>query len=455
MLFARDYFTMEDQFYFDRATYGYKQEIKLGQARVGKVNGNYWDVKIPLNRKSWALALAHGQQLIRNILRSESYPIDIFLATALKESDLGCDHDIIQEEGTEYPLGKTWDAGDGFYQIEGWGASAYGEMSKLYPKRFPEGEASHGALIGNEHFETATIGKVYYDLMVFHYWKYVNGYRPIELMDKSTDRGSLIKMLSAAFYMGHQTSGTFYQDIFLTNRDKAYEEAEFLNFFDEDPYKDDNFYNMARDHAELVHQCVKVFQDSAEIVGSPEKNEFYNFYDSLISWDDMSGYMEKLKPLYPDVSWDDITIKVKATFDGIKSGQALSFRTEIAPVIDELILTLPVENPVPGLKKHYDYAIKWHDSLEYESDFDDVSVIQTLPITKSMQILTQKNSLTIVHRGTTPTTVEIFNVRGQSLLKTKGIAQKIVVPLSGLSVGIYYAKVTQGVESLVVPLLRE
>lgn len=451
---ARNYFTMDEQFYFDREEFSFQSEIKLGEARVGKVNGNYWDVKIPLNRKSWALAQAHGHQLMRNILRVEQYPLGIFLATALKESDLGCDHDIIQEDGVEFPLGKQWDAGDGFYQIEGWGASAYGEMAKLYPKRFPAGEENHGKLIGNAHFEMATIGKVYYDLMVLHYWKYVNGFRPIELIDKSADADAMIKLLSAAFYMGHQTEGNFYRDIFLTQRESAYTVENFTHFFDQEPYKSDNFYQMARDHAVLVHQCVKIFEDSASSVGSPENNQFYSFYDSLISWNDMSNYMEKLKPLYPEVHWEDIHSTVKNTFDNVKGGAPLSFRYDIALVIDELILALPVENPVPGLKKHYEYAIEWHDTLEYEPDFGHVSTEERRDTPPAGIRLLTDRSKTVLYSARAIDEVSLFSLRGQELFKSSPGKKRLTLPTDNLSTGIYYIVCRKAKQSFTIPFLK-
>ncbi len=442
--FCLDYFTADDQFYFEKSAYSFQNEIKLGQARVGEVNGNYWDVKVPVNRKSWALSIAHGHQLMRNIIKSENYPIDIFLATALKESDLGCDHDIIQEEGVEFPLGKQWDAGDGFYQIEGWSASAYGEMAKLYPKRFPAGLDNHSVLIGNEHFETATIGKVYYDLMVFHYWKYVNGYRPLELFDQSTDKGAIVKMLSAAFYMGHQTSGNFYKDVFVSNRNNSYIQNDFLELFKVSPYKDDHFYSMAEDHAKLVYQCVSLFQDSADLVGNPENNFFYDYYDSTITWDDFKEYMEKIKPLYPEVEWSDVELSVQDRFNAVKGGNSLSFRYEIAPVIDELILSLPVENPVPALKNEYSYAIQWHDSLEYDPEFKNSVDVKAETITNHNIVISSVSKgvrieLPYHNRGS----VELLSLQGRMIRKVD-IANQGVSFLStkGVHCGIFVVKIS-------------
>lgn len=410
-----DFTTLADTFHLDPATYGYADKTEIGQGRVGPVNGELWDVTVPLNRVTWAIAIAHGHQLMRNILRMNIYPSALFFATALKESSLGCDANITQPASLKHPIKQIWDTGDGFYQIEGWEGSAYGEMTKMYPKRFPAGK--HADLIGDDHFETATISKVYYDLMVLLYWKYKKQYRPIELFDNSTDTHGILKMVSAAYYMGHQGVDSFYNYVFNTNRTDSYLN-NYMTFFDADPYGSDSFYQNAKTHAEKVSQVVYVFQDSASKEGIPETNYFTSYYDTSVALADVHLYIDKIAPLYPDADTTSLRVGADSVFNSINNGGDINFQDDIGKIIDYLILNLPADNPVPGIQTYYPFT--WDESLDYEPDFDDgtTAVLNHLKSFNNHLNLKQiKNMIQLCSKRDEIISLNLFDLRGRNLFK--------------------------------------
>ena len=128
--------TLPDTFYLDASRYSYCTEIQIGQGRVGPVNGNDWDVHIPINRPTWALALAHNHQLLRNYLRFEKFPAEAWLGIALKESSLGCDTAAEWDPSLDKAPVRLWDTRDGFFQLRPDYSSGWGEMCReIFPGR--------------------------------------------------------------------------------------------------------------------------------------------------------------------------------------------------------------------------------------------------------------------------------------------------------------------------------
>lgn len=410
-----DFTALSDTFHLNPSIYSYADKIEIGQGRVGPVNGELWDVTVPLNRVTWAIAIAHGYQLMRNIIRAEIYPSALFFATALKESSLGCDADIEQDQSLQYPIKQIWDTGDGFYQIEGWEGSAYGEMSKIYPKRFPSDK--HAELIGDNHFETATLSKVYYDLMVLLYWKYQKQYRPLELFDNSTDSHGILKMVSAAYYMGHQGVDSFYNFVFNTNRVNSYLN-DYLTFFDEEPYGSDSFYQNAKTHAEKVSQVVSVFQDSASKEGIPSTNFFTSYYDTTVTLSDIYLYINKITPLYPQADTSTLKIGVQTVFNSINNGNPIKFKDNIGKIVDYLILQLPIDNPVPGIQSFYPFI--WDNTLDYIPNFNQGSTANNSYYTnsKNIKIKSSSNFLFLSSSVNHNLVLNIYDLRGRDIIKT-------------------------------------
>ena len=84
-----------------------------------------------------------------------------FLATALKESFLGCCEDI--PEDTEHPP-TVWQyqaasENDGCFQIEA--STAFVEMQRIFPSHF--GQATHDAVISGCNLESRALTMAFYD----------------------------------------------------------------------------------------------------------------------------------------------------------------------------------------------------------------------------------------------------------------------------------------------------
>ncbi|MFA8301187.1 MAG: T9SS type A sorting domain-containing protein [Hyphomicrobiales bacterium] len=326
-------------------------ELRLGEARLYPVWGVSYDANIPENRKTWAIAMIHAHQIFRNVLCWDEYPLSGWFATPTKESACGCDPDIENDPSLPYPI-KYYeiDDRDGCYQIEGYN-SAYKELSRLYATRFPDGQ--HDKYISKANFETSAIAKAYYDIGAFRFMEVNKGYKIYEFLNECPDELAAVKVISAAYNRGWWSQ--LLTDIFVNKRSEAIKSNDILDFFGSE--------GVAKDHAAQITQYVNVMTDQAyrlkpELLAvNPETRQPYNFfkgyYDEKISWNDMSDYLNKIFPLYPEVDKAQVTSRIKKVFDGINNGEPVSFRFELGQVIDEMMLSLPVDDPTKGIVEWY------------------------------------------------------------------------------------------------------
>ncbi len=343
--------TAPTTFNFTAANYIPMGEIKIGQGRLNPIWGVTVDAFIPSNKKTWAISMAHAAHLFRNVVKTDKIPANFYFATAAKESFCGCDNSIqAAPSGTGFPFTfQNASLGDGCFQIEN--LSAYTEMVTQYPQRFPAGQ--HANLIGNANFETAALGKAYYDIFTVKYWEAHKNWNPIGFFNNANDPNAAIKLMAVAYNRGlwYPELGT----VLNTNRAAAMSATTISPYFIGNNYGYDyqnalsNYTNILGNNMANVDPSLLAINPAT---GQPS-NSFNSYYDPQVSWNEIDTYIEKIKILYPTVNIPTLKTNVQSVFNSINSGNSISFRYNLGQVLDALLLGLPADDPSANIATSY------------------------------------------------------------------------------------------------------
>ena len=342
-------------FFFDPQTYIPLGEIKVGQGRVYPVWAVSVDAYIPTNRLNWAISNVHAAHLFRNIAKTDKIPADFYFATSFKESFCGCDAGMqAAPPNSAYPF--TYQPSsllDGCFQIEN--NSAYNELINLYPQRFPVGQ--HPNLIGNHNYETAALSKAYYDIFAVKFWEIHKGWNPKDFFNNATDVNAAIKLMAIAYNRGLWYTGL--QTVLQTDRTNAITATTIS------PYFADNSYGY--DYQNALTQYVQVLGNQANLLPAtlaatnPATNLPYNYfgsyYDPQVSWAQMNSYIDSISVMYPQLDIAAAKSAIQTVFNGINSGNPISFRYQLGTVLDKLILVFPADDPTTNIATIYGCAV--------------------------------------------------------------------------------------------------
>jgi GH18 family chitinase len=343
--------TAPTTFNFTAANYIPMGEIKIGQGRLNPIWGVTVDAYIPANKKTWAISMAHAAHLFRNVVKTDKIPANFYFATAAKESFCGCDNSIqAAPSGTNFPFTfQSASLGDGCFQIEN--LSAYTEMVTQYPQRFPAGQ--HANLIGNANFETAALGKAYYDIFTVKYWEAHKNWNPIGFFNNANDPNAAIKLMAVAY-----NRGLWYPElatVLNTNRAAAMSATTISPYFIGNNYGYDyqnalsNYTNILGNNMANVDPALLAINPAT---GQPS-NSFNSFYNPQVTWAEIDAYIEKIKVLYPTVNIPALKTSVQTVFNSINGGNSISFRYNLGQVLDALLLGLPADDPSANIATSY------------------------------------------------------------------------------------------------------
>ncbi len=332
--------------HFDTTCYMYLDEIQFGQGRVR--NPSLWgdyprDLYVPVNRPEWAIASVHGWQLMRNILKTEYYDKHVFFATALKESFWNCDAGI-----SFAGLGLTYDITtnsngnwSGAYQNDGCfhiAPSGYSWLKDYYPWR--HSDAVHGTFISGDNFIRGAISKVHYDLLLVRFKEYSKGLDPLTVLNNAADPFAADIWNAKAYNKGYNAAD-IEAVMELPNRAASMANADWRTNM-----------SLGYDYTEAISHVVKVLSNS--YTGPLPDNQWDSWYDGQITWATMDNYMDQVIVMYPELSAAEITAiknRVQAVFNtqDTDTDGAVSFRFEFGPVLDEFIIAMPYDDPMPAI----------------------------------------------------------------------------------------------------------
>jgi gliding motility-associated-like protein len=334
-------------------------EIKIGEGTVRAWNSTR-DVYVPTNRKSWPIAMAVAHTMFNNLMGFDCMTPNEYFATAMQESSCGCDGGVTAPawvtnayniQPTNYCADLTHGVAAGFFQEEY--GTGWVELEKDIPCFIPT--ADFDKFIIGSKFETQAIGKVYHDFNNISYWQYIKCWNPIDFLKNAKDPYATEKLIALGYNRG-LNSGEI-GNLLTTSRAPAMAATNIL------PYLNPGGVGWV--YAEQISRISAVLDnnmgavDPADPIASsvpyPGVHSFHGFYDAPISWMDISNYIDAIAPMYAGVGLNATAYKskIQQVFNSIKAGSDVSFRYELSPVIDAIVLNLPAFDPKFGLGGMY------------------------------------------------------------------------------------------------------
>ncbi len=332
----------------DKHTGNSINEIRIGQGMVFSWNTPR-NVYIPTNRKGWAIGMAVAHTLFCNLIGFQAISINEYLATTLQEVNCGCVGGITAPAWVTapYPIAPTkyycFDYSHayaaGYFQEE---FPTFGQLRSDIPC-FPT--FNFDTLVVGGHFETQALVKAYQDFDNVIFWQ-TKCYNPIGFMRNAKDPYAAEKIISSGYNSG--VWSPVVSTILTTNRTAALSATNIGPILDTT-----SVYN----YWEQISRVTAVLDSNLSDVSAtdaanhsvtyPGVHKFRDFYDSQISWSDVSNYIDSIAPMYKSVGITAAGLKsaVQPVFNSINGGASISFRTQMPTVIDAIVLNLPAFYP--------------------------------------------------------------------------------------------------------------
>ncbi|MDB0037887.1 T9SS type A sorting domain-containing protein, partial [bacterium] len=335
-------------------------EIHLGEGTVHSWNSTI-DVYLPSNRKNWAIGLAVSHSMFNNLIGSDLMSINEYFATGIQETNCGCDGGIIDPSWVTNPYPDhennnpvfcydyTHGVAAGFFQEEY--GTGWLELNQDIPCFIPT--FNFDSTIVGKNFSAQLIGKVYHDYNNLMFLQYIKCFDVIEFMQNCSDPYGPEKLIAAIYNRGMNTG--FIEDVLVTNRAAALASNDLLLFIP----------GLGQQYAEQISRVTAVLDNNMAAVSSYGTNTYNipwvgnhssnGFYDTQISWVDVTNYLDELKLVYQGVGVNMMDVKnaVQPIFDTINGGGTISYRYQLEPVIEAIVLALPIFEPMSGLGSVY------------------------------------------------------------------------------------------------------
>jgi hypothetical protein len=301
------------------------------------------------------MAVSHS--MFNNLIGSDVMSINEYFATGIQETNCGCDGGIIDpawvtnpypdhdNNNPVYCFDYTHGVAVGFFQEEygiGWL-----ELNQDIPCFIPTFDFD-STIVGKK-FPAQLIGKVYHDYNNLMFLQYIKCFDVVGFMQNCTDPYGPEKLIAAIYNRG-MNSG-FIEDILVTNRAAALAANDLLPFIP----------SLGQQYAEQISRVTAVLDDNLPAVSSFGTTTYNvpwvgnhvsnGYYDTQISWSDITSYLDELELVYQGVGVNMLNVKnaVQPVFNSINAGGSVSFRYDLEPVIEAIVLTLPIFEPMSGL----------------------------------------------------------------------------------------------------------
>ena len=284
----------------------------LGQAMIaewsGPGNKDLAEVRVPTNRKSWALAAAHTHRLFTNMVGAEITSINYVFAQSMIEGRMGCDATFQAAGGADKLDYRAISGSGGCFQIlfPGWD-----QLRQYYPDLYdnPNHPLSYANIISDGNFVTASLSKALYDYTSFVYWEKKFCYNPIDFFNKAKDPYVAEEVLAFAYHDGSEGAGnTALKDVFGAQRQTYINEPNVigklvpLNGTPGLPYGErmrNNLIQLGNDWntpPSLVSNDAKY--NWGNTAAKPTHYQYYGCYDECFSWSEVSSYIDEAARLF-------------------------------------------------------------------------------------------------------------------------------------------------------------
>ncbi len=306
-------------------------KLCLGQALIaewsGPSNKDYAEVRVPTNRKSWALAAAHTHRLFTNMVGAEITTLNFSFAQSMIEGRMGCDASFSAAGGASKLNFRAISVSGGCFQILSGG---WAQLQQYYPDLYnnPAHPLSYGTTISGDNFVTSCLSKAMYDYTSFIYWEKKFCYNPIDFFAKAVDPYVAEEVLAYAYHDGSEGAGNLLANVFTTQR-AAYEANPNvistlvgLNGSGGLSYGErmrNNLIQLGNDWATapaLVSNDAKYNWGTG--TGKPSYYQNYGCYNECFNWSDIDSYIDEAAALFWHADVPAVKKEVKKEFDKLR-----------------------------------------------------------------------------------------------------------------------------------------
>ncbi len=295
---------------------------------------------------AWAMAATQASRMLAYYFSGrikDTVSPNWFLATALKESFLGCCTDIPPDP--EHPS-ASWkhqsaSVHDGCFQIES--TTAFLEMQRIFPNHFDG--VTHDSAIAGCRMESSALTMAFYDAFAFGImFKWIDD--ADEFFSVVEDPQATEIAFSIAYNRG------VWSNEFQTAIGACSSAQDMLGCVFQ------NDQTIARDHAYAISRYVRDL-DSAAREG--------RCYNGILTVQDVTGYVDSISPILTPEGGDELRERAVAAFVDAANGESGPFQSTFGAVL-EVLESLPLQDPFPTLDEWYavpepegGYSFSWPD----------------------------------------------------------------------------------------------
>jgi hypothetical protein len=285
-------------------------KLCLGEAQLREWN-EVWDVRVPENRISWAIASAHSQRLFNNMIGAEVTSLNYVMAQAMIEGRMACDKGAIFDQTDDNP-GGYWSISEpaGCMQIV---TTGWEQLKQFYPSLYDANGLQYNDFIAGGNFVTAALSKAMFDMTTFSYFEKKLCSNPIDFMLESADPYFTEEFLAIAYHDGNEGAWSSLEHIFTTNRTTAVNDPNLASLIMSSGlskgYGPEYAERMRNNLIQLennfsVDGGAGLISSTAQInwkgtkVGPPADYEYHGCYNEPVSWTDMEAYIDDAHRLF-------------------------------------------------------------------------------------------------------------------------------------------------------------
>lgn len=325
----------------------------LGEAQFEEWN-RVADVRVPSNRKGWALAAAHAHRMFTNMMGCEVTSLNFAFATSMIEGRMGCDAGFLPPTGDNNPLTYEGHIGvDGCFQIRPLG---WVQLEDFYPHIFTN--LSKAPITDNGNFITACLSKTLYDFTSFQFWDQYFCYPKVkEFLCNMKDPYGGDAMFAYMYHKGWNHSD-FY-DVFGANRNTWINSNNIANLLaTKFPDINGGYAERVRNNIMRLENNVNVAGGPSLVVGTAQENwdpanyEYHGCYDEAFTWTDISNYIDEACRVFINADKAAVKAAAQIAFNNINGGAAVNF-SKLGAVIDAIVLAIPLPSATRGMAGKY------------------------------------------------------------------------------------------------------